>query len=63
MERIALEIDASRISLLKGKERNVVYIHGSGCDATLWEKQLEEVGGYAIDLPMARVVGRYKRYL
>ena len=51
MERLAVEIDALRISVLKGKERDVVYIHGSGCDATLWEKQIEEVGGYAIDLP------------
>ncbi|WP_456329036.1 alpha/beta fold hydrolase [Archaeoglobus sp.] len=51
MEGITLDIDALKISLLKGKEKDIVYIHGSGCDATLWEKQLEDVGGYAIDLP------------
>lgn len=51
MERITLEVDALRIPVLKGKDRDIMYIHGSGCDATLWEKQLEEVGGYAIDLP------------
>ncbi|KUJ94719.1 MAG: Carboxylesterase (Est-3) [Archaeoglobus fulgidus] len=51
MERITLEIDALKISVLKGKEKDVMYIHGSGCDATLWERQLEDVGGYAIDLP------------
>ncbi len=51
MERLTLEIDALRISVLKGEEKDVMYIHGSGCDASLWERQIEEIGGYAIDLP------------
>jgi pimeloyl-ACP methyl ester carboxylesterase len=51
MERVEVEVDGLKISLLKHGDRNVLYIHGSACDATLWEKQLEEIGGYAIDLP------------
>ncbi|WP_202319513.1 alpha/beta fold hydrolase [Archaeoglobus neptunius] len=51
MERIEADVDAVRLSFLKGKDRKVVYIHGSGCDATLWKNQLKAVGGYAVDLP------------
>ena len=51
MERVEVEVDGLKISFLKHGDSDVLYIHGSGCDATLWEKQLEEIGGYAIDLP------------
>ncbi len=51
MERINIDVDAVKLSFLKGKDVDVVYIHGSGCDATLWEEQLKEIGGYAVDLP------------
>ncbi len=51
MERVNIDIDAVKLSFLKGKDAGIVYIHGSGCDATLWENQLKEVGGYAVDLP------------
>ena len=51
LERLFVEIDGIRISILKGKERDVFYVHSSGSDALQWEKQLEEIGGYAIDLP------------
>jgi len=51
MERTEIDVDAVKLSFLKGKEAEIVYIHGSGCDATLWEKQLSDVGGYAVDLP------------
>lgn len=51
MERIEVDVDAVKLSILKGKEADIVYIHGSGCDATLWERQLLDVGGYAVDLP------------
>lgn len=51
MERIEVNVDAVKLSVLKGKETDIVYIHGSGCDATLWERQLLDVGGYAVDLP------------
>ncbi len=50
-ERISLKIDGKKISVLKGKERKIFYIHSSGSDAEQWRYQLEEVGGYAIDLP------------
>lgn len=50
MERVEVNVDGARISFLK-KDVNVVYIHGSGCDATIWERQLIDIGGYAVDLP------------
>ncbi len=51
MERVNIDVDAVKLSFLKGKDVDVVYIHGSGCDASLWENQLKEIGGYAVDLP------------
>ncbi|OYT33164.1 carboxylesterase [Archaeoglobales archaeon ex4484_92] len=51
MERIEMDVDGLKISVLKSKQTPVFYIHCSGCDATLWRSQLEVVGGYAIDLP------------
>lgn len=51
MERIRIAIDSKEISVLKAKEASIFYVHGSGCDATIWRNQLEEIGGFAIDLP------------
>jgi len=51
MERFEVDVDAVKLSFLKGKDADIVYIHGSGCDATLWESQLSDIGGYAVDLP------------
>ena len=51
MERVEIVVDDVRISLLKGRDEDIVYIHCSGGDAELWKYQLEYVGGYAIDLP------------
>ena len=51
MERIYTEVDGVEISFLKGKDSPIVYIHGSGCDASLWKGQLDAIGGYAVDLP------------
>ncbi len=51
MERLQLEVDGLKLSILKGKDAPIVYIHCSGCDATLWQHQLEAIGGYAVDLP------------
>ncbi len=51
MERVQLFIQNKGISILKASDLPLFYIHGSGCDATLWLKQLEELGGFAIDLP------------
>ena len=51
IERIFVEVDNIKISILKGKDRGVFYVHSSGSDATQWKEQIEEVGGYAIDLP------------
>ncbi|MBE8540321.1 alpha/beta fold hydrolase [Geoglobus acetivorans] len=50
-ERIRIDVNGKAISVLKGKERNLFYIHSSGSDAEQWKYQLEAVGGYAIDLP------------
>mgnify|MGYP000589723240 CR=1 FL=1 len=50
-ERISLNVDGKRVSLLRGRERKIFYIHSSGSDAEQWRYQLEEIGGYAIDLP------------
>ncbi len=46
-----VEVDGVEISCLTCKQRDVVYVHGSGCDAEVWKKQLCDVGGVAIDLP------------
>ncbi|WP_290598110.1 MULTISPECIES: alpha/beta fold hydrolase [unclassified Archaeoglobus] len=51
MERVEVDVDAVKLSFLKGKDVDIVYIHGSGCDATLWESQLSDIGGYAVDMP------------
>ncbi|MDK2876274.1 MAG: hypothetical protein PWQ22_684 [Archaeoglobaceae archaeon] len=51
MERIFIHVDSVNISVLKGSDLPIFYIHGSGGDAELWKNQLEELGGYAIDLP------------
>ncbi|MCS7118734.1 MAG: alpha/beta hydrolase [Archaeoglobaceae archaeon] len=51
MERIKIEVEKINISVLKKSNLPLFYIHGSGCDSTLWIGQLEEIGGYAIDLP------------
>lgn len=39
------------LSYLQLKERPCVFIHGSGGNKAVWEYQLREVGGIAIDLP------------
>ncbi|MEM4495997.1 MAG: alpha/beta hydrolase [Archaeoglobaceae archaeon] len=51
MENVDAVIDGAKISALKGEDLPIVYIHGSGCDASIWMNQLEELGGYAVDLP------------
>ena len=51
LERVFVEVGGVKISVLKGKERRIFYVHSSGSDASQWKKQLENVGGYAIDLP------------
>lgn len=51
MERVCIVVDSKKISVLKAKDVPIFYIHGSGCDANLWINQLEEIGGFAIDLP------------
>ncbi|MEM0351130.1 MAG: alpha/beta hydrolase [Archaeoglobaceae archaeon] len=51
MERVRIPIKGKMISVLKGSNLPLFYIHGSGCDAEIWLRQLEEIGGYAIDLP------------
>lgn len=51
MERIRVSIDSKKVSVLKAKDVPIFYVHGSGCDASIWKNQLEEIGGFAIDLP------------
>lgn len=51
MERISLSINGVEISVLKGSDAPIFYVHGSAGDAEIWKNQLEEIGGYAIDLP------------
>ncbi|MET1124955.1 MAG: alpha/beta hydrolase [Archaeoglobaceae archaeon] len=51
MERLDVIIDGVELSFLKSGEARTVYVHGAGCDATVWENQLRGVGGCAIDLP------------
>ncbi len=51
MERIEVAVDGLQISLLRGKDAPIIYVHCSGCDASLWRYQLESIGGYAVDLP------------
>lgn len=51
MERSYVIFDSKRISVLKSGDVPIFYIHGSGCDATIWKNQLEEIGGFAVDLP------------
>jgi len=51
LERVFIDVDGVKVSLLKGRERKVFYIHSSGSDATQWVNQLTAIGGYAIDLP------------
>ncbi len=51
MERFTTIIDGLQLSIVKGKDVPIVYIHCAGGDATFWKNQIEEIGGYAIDLP------------
>ncbi|MEM3391639.1 MAG: alpha/beta hydrolase [Archaeoglobaceae archaeon] len=51
MERARIFIDSKAISVLKAKDAPIFYVHGSGCDATIWKNQLEDIGGFAVDLP------------
>ncbi|MEM2176657.1 MAG: alpha/beta hydrolase [Archaeoglobaceae archaeon] len=51
MERIHTFVNGKKISILKRDKTPIFYVHGSGCDATIWRLQLEEIGGFAIDLP------------
>jgi len=60
MERIFLSIDGVELSVLKGSEVPVFYIHGSAGDAEIWRNQLKEIGGYAIDLPNHGFSGKAK---
>jgi len=60
MERIFLSAGGVEISVLKGPEIPVFYIHGSAGDAEIWRNQLEEIGGYAIDLPNHGFSGKTK---
>ncbi|RLI73407.1 alpha/beta hydrolase [Archaeoglobales archaeon] len=53
-----VKVDGVRIFFLKSDNIPIVYIHGSGCDAELWKRQLEGVGGYAISLPNHGSSGR-----
>ncbi len=46
-----IEINGKTIRVLIGKRKKVFYIHSSGSDAEQWRYQLDEIGGYAIDLP------------
>ena len=40
-----------KLNFYKSKESPILYIHGSGGTWKVWKKQLESIGGYAIDLP------------
>ncbi|MEM2059271.1 MAG: alpha/beta hydrolase [Archaeoglobaceae archaeon] len=51
MERARIFIDSKAISVLKAKDAPIFYVHGSGCDASIWKNQLEDIGGFAVDLP------------
>jgi len=51
IERISTEVDSRVISILRGNEKKLFYIHSSGSDGEQWKYQLESIGGYAIDLP------------
>jgi len=46
-----VDVHGVKIAVRMGKSVPLVYIHGSGCDGSLWDSQLERIGGYAIDLP------------
>lgn len=49
---IEVDVNGVKIAFKRGKKSiPLIYIHGSGCDSSLWDKQLEEIGGFAIDLP------------
>ncbi len=60
MERIFLSAGVVELSVLKGSEIPVFYIHGSAGDAEIWRNQLKEIGGYAIDLPNHGFSGKAK---
>ncbi|MCS7144069.1 MAG: alpha/beta hydrolase [Archaeoglobaceae archaeon] len=51
MRRFSVSVDNKSISVIEGFKVPIFYIHGSGGDAEIWKNQLEEIGGYAIDLP------------
>ncbi len=51
IERFSVKIKGKSVSILKGEDRKVFYIHSSGSDAKQWRYQLEKIGGYSIDLP------------
>ncbi len=44
-------VDGKKVHLLTFKEGEFFFIHGAGCTSEVWERQLKELGGYAIDLP------------
>jgi len=46
-----IKINGKTIRVLIGERRKVFYVHSSGSDAEQWRYQLDEIGGYAIDLP------------
>ncbi len=49
---IEVDVNGVKIAFKRGKKSiPLIYIHGSGCDSSLWDKQLEEIGGFAVDLP------------
>ncbi|MEM0022819.1 MAG: alpha/beta hydrolase [Archaeoglobaceae archaeon] len=51
MERARIFIDSKAIYVFTAKVAPIFYVHGSGCDATIWKNQLEDIGGFAVDLP------------
>jgi pimeloyl-ACP methyl ester carboxylesterase len=62
-ERVHVHVDDVKISCLKSNLKGkipIVYVHGSGCDATVWRNQLRDVGGYSIDLPNHGESGKTK---
>lgn len=44
LERVFIDVDGVKVSLLKGRGRKVFYIHSSGSDATQWVNQLTAIG-------------------
>ncbi len=50
-----VEVRGRKINFREGRMssevKNLIYIHGSGGSGEIWRRQLDSVGGYAIDLP------------